>query len=248
MTGAKGEDPDRYVTDMKEKKSGVTKASLDLLEKVDVTKMGREEYKALMMRKIRGTASPEDLTRIQKYHVQEHYTEPVDAALVMEFNKKKRAIYNQTFMKRFPQEVRRKIHSNTMIMKDSLDTVNADIKLIPGFQKTLTLMGFETADDSKTRIDLKRISKEASDSMESVLELTRTVKLDRKPRSDDPFTQFKSHLDKLMGYELSTIKFNGKDSPPRYTHLRTRFRKSFWKTTCTRRTGFTTTAQALTCT
>lgn len=47
-----------------------------------------------------------------------------------------------------------------MIMKDSLDTVNAEIKLIPGFQKTLKPMGIETADDSKTRIDLKRISKE----------------------------------------------------------------------------------------
>lgn len=144
----------------------------------------------------------------------------MDAAFVVEFDKKKRAIYNQTFMKRFPQEVRRKIHSNTMIMKDSLDTVNADINLIPGFQKTLRLMGFETADDSKTRIDLKIISKEASDSMESVLELTKTVKLDRKPRSDDPFTQFKSHRDKLMGYKLKYHQVQRKGQPSSAHYLK----------------------------
>ena len=199
--GADGEDLARYATEMEEEKSIVTTERFNLLEKVDVTDMGHEGYKVLMTRKIRGAATPEDLARIRKYQVQQHYVKPVDAAFVVEFNKKKRAIYNQTFINRFPQEVRRKIHSNIMIMKDSLDTVNADTRLIPGFQKTLKLMGFETA-GSKTRIDFKNISEAASESMTDILEVTKVVKLERKSRGQSAFSHFNLYLEKIMGFKL----------------------------------------------
>lgn len=134
--------------------------------------MGAEEYKELMMRKIRGTATEEDLSMIQKYQVQIHYKQTVGAQFVMEFDRKKRAIYYQTLIKRFPATVRRsRMHSNTMRMKDSLDTVSADPKLIGEFQKTLRLMGFESAADSNTRMEMESISEEALESMKNMVEL-----------------------------------------------------------------------------
>ena len=208
------EDADEHVEELKQKKDKVALASIDLLDRVDVHKMGKEEYKVLMMRKIRGTASGEDLAKIQKYQVQMHYSEKVNAKFVVEFNKKKRAIYNQTFLKRFPQEVRRKIHSNIMIMKDSLDTVNADTRLIPGFQRTLRLMGFQSTNDPDTRVDIKNMSEEASRSMEDVLELVKTVKMERPSRGNTPFSNFNLYLEKIMGYKLKYHRVRKKGETP----------------------------------
>ncbi|CAM9116534.1 unnamed protein product [Ectocarpus sp. 8 AP-2014] len=105
--------------DMKDYKIAISTAAKALLDSVDVTRMGIEGYNLLMKKKIRGCATTEDMAKIEKYLVQQHYVKEVNADFVKEFARKKKAIYNRTFMKKFPAEVIRKIHSNTILMKDS---------------------------------------------------------------------------------------------------------------------------------
>ena len=197
-----GEDPTMFTLVMQEKKEQVHKAALTALREADVSKMGEEDYKHIMTRKIRGTATEADLAMIQKYRVQVHYAQSVDARFVMEFTKKKRAIYNQTLVKRFPEAVRMKIHSNNLILKDSMDTVSADPKLICGLQRTLELVGFESATDSSRKINIKKISEEALERMRGVVELANTVNMDRKPQGKKLLSQFNLYLERIMGYKL----------------------------------------------
>ena len=82
-----------------------------------------------------------------------------DADFVTEFNRKKKTIHNRTFASRFPPAVIRKVHSNLINMKDSLDMVNADMQLIPRFEKTLRSLGFESMNgSSSTKIDMAKIT------------------------------------------------------------------------------------------
>lgn len=198
----KSKEEKNYGKIMDEKKENVTKTNTDIMKKVDVFGMTKEAYKTLMLRKIHGNASQEDLAKIQKYQVQQYYEKKVDVDFIIFFNKHKRAIFNQTFTMRFPQEVRRKIHSNIMIMKDSLDTVDADVKIILGIEKTLRLLGFKSATDNDTRVDFNKVSQDALQSMYEVLELVKAVKLERRPRSENPLTCFKSHIGTFMGLHL----------------------------------------------
>lgn len=197
-----GEDPTKYAKALDDNKIEVRIAAFNILQAADVSKMGEEEYKHVMMKKIRGTATEEDLAMIQKYRVQVHYAQSVDAQFVLEFTKKKRAIYNQTIVKRFPEAVRMKIHSNNLILKDSMDTVSADPKLICGLQRTLELMGFESATDSSRKIDMKTISEGAVDCMRGVVERANTVNMDRKPQGKRLLSQFNLYIERIMGYKL----------------------------------------------
>lgn len=197
-----GEDPTRFTRAMQEKKAKVSTATLAALQEADVSNMGEEDYKHIMSRKIKGTATEVDLAMIQKYRVQIHYAHSVDAQFVMEFTKKKRAIYNQTLVKRFPEAVRMKIHSNNLILNDSMDTVSADPKLICGLQRTLELMGFESATDPGRKIDMKKVSEEALERMRGVVELANTVNMDRKPQGKKLLSQFNLYLERIMGYKL----------------------------------------------
>lgn len=161
------------------------------------------------------------MAKIQKYLVQRHYGHHVDAYFVTEFNRKKKAIHNRTFISRFPPEVVQKIHSNTMIMKDSLDLVNPDVQLIPRFEETLRLVGFESnpnPNPNSTKIDMGNISEEAKKSMEDIVNLATTLKLDRKPRGEEMLSQFNFYLEKVMGYKLKyhTVRRKG-HSPAAYS-------------------------------
>lgn len=225
--GYSNEDPTRFVRAMKEEKAKVSIEAFDALEKADVSKMGAEEYKELMMRKIRGTATEEDLAMIQKYQVQIHYKQTVGAQFVMEFDRKKRAIYNQTLIKRFPATVRSRMHSNTMHMKDSLDTVSADPKLIGEFQKTLRLMGFESAADPNTRMEMESISEEALESMKNMVELAKTVSNGRKPQGKKLLSHFNLYLEQVMGYKLKWHRVKQKGKPPSAYTLQNRVPEAF---------------------
>lgn len=201
--------------DMKDKKDIITAAAKALLNAVDVTHMGTEGYNILIKKKIRGHATPEDMAKIQKYLVQRHYGHRVDAYFVTEFNRKKKAIHNRTFISRFPPEVVQKIHSNTMIMKDSLDLVNLDVQLIPGFEKILRLVGFESiGGSSSTKIYMGNISEEAKKCMEDIVNLATTLKLDRKPRGEEMLSQFNFCLEKVMGYKLKYHRVRRKGHSP----------------------------------
>lgn len=155
------------------------------------------------------------MAKIQKYLVQMHYVQKVDAAFVTDFNRNKRAIYNRTFVNKLPPEVMRKVQSNMMVMKDSLDMVNPDVQLIPSFDGTLRLLGFEDMDgSSSTKIDMGNVSKEAEKSMEDVVKLCTTLKLDRKPRGETELSQFNLYLEKLMGYKLKWHRVRRKGQSP----------------------------------
>ncbi|CAN0348660.1 unnamed protein product, partial [Ectocarpus sp. 13 AM-2016] len=70
---------------MRENQQQARVAMRDLLNQVDVTTMGREEYKLLVQKRSKGCATPDDTAKIQKYLVQMHYVQHVDADFVNEF-------------------------------------------------------------------------------------------------------------------------------------------------------------------
>lgn len=191
--------------------------SSHLLDQVDITNLGEEGYNLLVNKKIQGGATQEDMAKIKKYIVQKHYSQHVDAEFVNEFTAKKKAIYNRTFLNKFPIEVIRKVHSNTMITGESSDLINPIVHLVPRFEETLQLLGFESVDGSsstKIKIDKEQISKEAKKSMENLVELCTPLKLDRKPRGATTFSHFNLYLEKVVGLKLKWHRVNRKGQSP----------------------------------
>ncbi|CAN0292423.1 unnamed protein product, partial [Ectocarpus sp. 12 AP-2014] len=100
-------------------------------------------------------------------------------------------------------------------MKDSLDLVNPDVQLIPRFEETLRLAGFDSKDDSSfTKIDMENISEEAKKSMKDIVNLATTLKLDRKSRGEEMLSQFNFYLEKVMGYRLKYHRVRRKGHSP----------------------------------
>lgn len=146
---------------MKEKES-------KLIQDVSVKDMTSRDYNDMMGKKISEDPSHEDIAKIEKYQVQRLYEAPVDTEFITCFNKKKRAIFNRSFMNAFPDEqVCREIDLHRMNTRESVDDFRMDTKYALGLIQTLGYIGFGDADDSSIRVDIHNLS---TDRMESIRE------------------------------------------------------------------------------
>lgn len=116
---------------------------LAMMDDADVSGMAKREYNMLMTKNIKGLASEEEVVKIEKFKVQVLYDFEINGLFVEEFNKKKRAIHNRTKMdKLLPPAVRRKVHSNDILMEKQVDTMRGDERAIPLILQTLKALGY----------------------------------------------------------------------------------------------------------
>lgn len=181
------------VTDaMRTKQKQTRIAYRDLLEKVDVTKMGKEEYNRLLKRKTSGCATTEDLVKIQKYLVQMHYEDEVDAAFVTEFNRKQRAIYNRIKMHAVPSPP-------TVIVTE---TMCGDGLAIPQILETLKALGYSGWDDRTTVVDFASLSISAALKLHQTLEFTKSIFNERETDDKSVVQRLNGYMKKIVGYQL----------------------------------------------
>lgn len=154
---SKTEDDGKSVFLEKETKA-VKARMLAMMDDADVSGMTKREYNMLMTRKIKGVASEEEVVKIEKFKVQVLYDFETDGMFVEEFNKKNRAIHNRTKMDKLPAAVRRKVHSNDILMEKQVDTMRGDERAIPLILRTLKALGYTGWDDRTTKVNFATLS------------------------------------------------------------------------------------------
>lgn len=174
-----------------------------LIQNVSVEEMTSRDYNDMMGKKISGDASHEDIAKIEKYQVQRLYEAPVDIDFIKCFNKKKRAIFNRSFMDAFPDEkVRREIDLHRMEMKESVDDFRMDTKHALNLVNTLSCIGFGSLGDSRIRIDIHNLSTEKMDAIGKCVENIRLDDMGRKTEGTCPIKRFQYHLENILGYKF----------------------------------------------
>lgn len=174
-----------------------------LIQDVSVEDMTSRDYNDIVGKKISGDASLEDIAKIEKYQVQRLYEAPVDTEFITCFNKKKRAIYNRSFMNAFPDEkVRREIDLHRMEMRESVDDFRMDTDHVFHLVKTLGNIGFGSLGDTRVRIDIHNLSTDKMDKVKECVEYIRLSEMGRKTEGTCPMKRFQYHLDNILGYKL----------------------------------------------
>ena len=126
---AEEEDSKKIGIELKDAAKTVKEDLEKLIQDVSVEDMTSTDYNELVSKKISGDASLEDVARIEKFQIQRLYEKPIDSEFMECFNQKKRAIYNRSFMKTFPDEkVRREIDLHRMQMRETVDDFRMDTK------------------------------------------------------------------------------------------------------------------------
>lgn len=166
---------------------------LAMLDAADVSSMTRRQYNFLMTKKIKGLASEEEVVKIDKFKVKEFYDFDVNGLFVEEFNKKKRAIHNGTQMDKLPTAVRRKIHSNEILMEKQVDTIRGDERAIPQILQTLKALGYTGWGDRTTKLNFATLSDPVKKKLGETLEFTKSILMERE--TDD-----KSDVKRLSEY------------------------------------------------
>lgn len=174
-----------------------------LIQDVSVEDMTSREYNDIVGKKISGDASHEDIAKIEKYQVQRLYEAPVDTEFITCFNKKKRAIFNRSFMNAFPDEkVRREIDLHRMEMRESVDDFRMDTDHAFHIVKTLAYIGFGSLGDTRVRIDIHNLFPDKMDAIRECVEYIRLSEMGRKTEGTCPMKRFQYHLDSILGYKL----------------------------------------------
>lgn len=192
------------VTDaIREKQKQNRIASREILEKVDVTKMGKETYNILLNRKIEGRATMEDLAKMQKYSVQIHYSQEVGAAFVKEFNDKARAIHNRIRMDTLNTTVQRNVHAIGILKERQVNAIRGDELAIPKILQTLKAMGYYTGwDDRTTMVNFAALSMPVGNMLYDTLEFTKSIFMERESDGKSTAQRLSGYMKKIVGYQL----------------------------------------------
>jgi len=166
--------------------------------------MTSADYNELVSKKISGDASLEDVAKIEKFQVQRSYEKPIDSEFIKEFNQKKRAIYNRSFMKAFPDEnVRREIDLHRMDMRETVDDFRMDTKYSIELINTLKYIGFKRIGDKNIKIDIHDLSVDKMNEIRKCVEYIRISDMGRATRGECPIKRFQYHLNSILGYKFN---------------------------------------------
>lgn len=187
---------------LKEETKAVKERMLAMMDAADVSSMTRREYNFLMTKKIKGLASEEEVVKMKKFKVQEFYDFEVNGLFVEEFNKKKMAIHNRTKMDKLPAAVRRKIHSNEILMEKQVDTIRADERAIPQILQTLKALGYTGWGDRATKVNFATLSAPVKKKLGETLEFAKSIFMDRETDDKSVVQRLSGYMKKILGYKL----------------------------------------------
>lgn len=131
---------------------------LAMIDGADVSGMTTREDNMLMTRKIKGLASEEHVVKIDKLKVQVLYVFEINGLFVGELNKKKRAVHNRTKMDTLPPVMRRKVHSNDILMEKQVDAMRGDERVTFLILIFFKAFGYTGWGDRTTRVNFETLS------------------------------------------------------------------------------------------
>jgi len=194
------------VEQVKDMENTLSDEKKELMNTVSIESMDEDTYRSLINAKIRGEASIEDIVKIDKYKVQRLYSNPVDADFIKIFKKKKRAIFNRSFLDAFPGvNLRKEIDLHRLRMQASIDDFRLDAMQTFELRKTLSELGFGEVGDTRIRIDLNSLSLDKMDKVTKCVQFINKCDMGRSS-TECPITRFRFHVNNVLGYGFKRHK------------------------------------------